>query len=388
MLGLIWLVYACNGLAFSSLAPVVDPIRDDLGISYGRMGLVLGFWQLITIFTFYPLGGLADKLPQRRLVAAGAVVMGLSLILRGLAVDFYTLLFAVGLFAFGGPIISVGAPKVTAQWFSGSERNFATGAYISGPIAGVVMGLALANSVIVPLTGSWRGVQLVYGIAALTAALIWYLLARDPARPATASTRTESDRSVLRELVKIRNVRLVLVLALSTFLLQHGLVNWMPTLLDEAGMTPTQASLWAAVGVAVGAVGVLTVPAFSRLGRRRMVMAVLLAGSAAGTAGLALTDGGGLIGALLVSNVATTPLFPVLTLILTDTKEVGMRRLGAAVGLAFAASEVGGFAGPLMLGVVRDVTGSLNAGVLALAGITGILILLTPLIRERSPDST
>ena len=137
--------------------------------------------------------------------------------------------------------------------------------------------------------------------------------------------------------------------------------------------------------MAAGAVGVLTVPAFARLGRRRVVLAALLAGSALGTAGLALTGGGGLITSLLVANIASTPLFPILTLILTDTEEVGIRRIGAAVGLAFAASEIGGFAGPLMLGVVRDATGSLDLGMLALAVITGLLILVTPFIRERRP---
>jgi cyanate permease len=330
-----------------------------------------------------------DRFSTHRLVATGAVIMGVSMVLRGLSVDFYTLLFAVGLFAFGGPLISVAAPKVVAQWFSGSERNFATGAYISGPIAGIVIGLLLANSVVVPLTGSWRGVQIVYGLAALAAALIWYLLARDPKRQIGAGEKVHKDPegSVLRALLRVGNVRLVLVLALASFLLQHGLVNWAPTLLDEAGMTPARASMWAAIGVAAGAVGVLTVPAFARLGRRRVVLAALLAGSALGTAGLAFTGGGGLIASLLVANIASTPLFPILTLILIDTEEVGMRRIGAAVGLAFAASEIGGFAGPLMLGVVRDATGSLAPGMLVLAVITASLLLLTPLIRERRTET-
>ena len=39
-----------------------------------------------------------------------------------------------------------------------------------------------------------------------------------------------------------------------------------------------------------------------------------------------------------------------------------------------------------MLGVVRDVTGSLDTGVLAMAAITALLILVTPFIRERRPD--
>ncbi len=57
--------------------------------------------------------------------------------------------------------------------------------------------------------------------------------------------------------------------------------------------------------------------------------------------------------------------------------------MGAAGGLFFAAAEIGGFGGPFLLGVIRDATGALEPGVLFLAGLSAVLVLSLPLIRER-----
>ena len=50
--------------------------------------------------------------------------------------------------------------------------------------------------------------------------------------------------------------------------------------------------------------------------------------------------------------------------------------------VVFTVAEVGGFSGPLMLGIIRDATGSLEAGVITLAIVTGLLMTSTLLIRE------
>ena len=61
--------------------------------------------------------------------------------------------------------------------------------------------------------------------------------------------------------------------------------------------------------------------------------------------------------------------------------------MGAAAGLFFAAAEVGGFIGPLLLGFLRDATGSLGSGVFLLAAVTAAMVLLMPFVKERSASS-
>ena len=91
MLGLVWLLYASFGVATGTIAPLVSLIVKDLSMTYGQMGIVLGAWQLVYIVTAYPLGILIDRLGVRRSLGIGISVVWLSVVLRGLSVDFYTL---------------------------------------------------------------------------------------------------------------------------------------------------------------------------------------------------------------------------------------------------------------------------------------------------------
>ena len=383
MLALVWLLYGCFGLTQGSIPPLVQPVVEDLGMTYGQMGVILGIWQLVYIGTSSPLGTLVDRWGVRRSMAAGLFLILLSLVLRGLAVDFYTLLLAVALFGVGGPIISIGSPKVVALWFQGRERGMAAGAYTTGPIAGNAVALMTAASVRT-LTGTWRGIAPVYGGLLVAVMAAWWLLAREATsssdRAEEVSTRIPG-RQVLGRLLGIGNVRTVLMLSVGTFLLNHGLGAWLPTVLQEGGMSLSEAGRWAAAGTAAGVVGLLMMPLLGRRGARVKSLVVLFAVSAAANVGLVTLSGPALIAAVLLSNVARGPLMPLMMLVLMETEGVGAASMGAAAGLFFATAEIGGFGGPFLLGVLRDATGALTSGVLALAGVAVVMALAVPALR-------
>ena len=309
MLGLVWLLYASFGITSGTIAPLVDPIIDDLGMTYSQMGLVLGAWQLVYIATAYPLGALIDKLGVRRSLGIGIFIVWLSLVLRGVATDFPTLFLAVALFGVGGPIISIGAPKVVSLWFQGNQRGLAAGIYTTGPVSGAAIALATAASVVMPLTGTWRGISLVYGGVVLVVMLLWWVFARDiESPPESAGRRAEASVSLLetlRALLRIRNVQVIVVLAVATFLLNHGLNNWLPTLLQEKDMTLSQAGSWTAASTLAGTLGLIAIPAIARHGYRAMTMAFLLLLASGTTLGLATLGDASLIGSLMLSSIVT-----------------------------------------------------------------------------------
>jgi cyanate permease len=390
MLFLIWLLYASFGLTAGSIAPLVEPIIKDLNMSYSEMGLILGAWQFVYIFTASPLGAIVDRLGVRHSLGLGIIVVLISLILRGLAQDFYTLLFAVALFGVGGPIISIGAPKIVSLWFQGNERNIAAGIYTTGPLTGTAVALATAGGVVVPLIGSWRGISIVYGSVILIVAIAWWVFSKES--PLTNSTEynqrddNTSTLTVISELLRIRNVKVVLVMAFATFLLNHGLGNWLPTLLTDGGMTITEAGTWAALGTAIGISGLLIIPPIARQGYRALTMAVLLVIAAVAGVGLVFTTGPILILFVIISSMVRGPMMPIQTLILMETPKIGAKRIGAAAGLFFAAAEIGGFSGPFLLGFIRELTGSLNTGIMMLSTISAVLVLIMPLLKEMKPQ--
>ncbi len=385
MLALVWLVYACFGITTGSIPPLVTTIMADLSITNGQMGLILGAWQFVYILTASPLGAMVDRFGAKRSVGVGALVILASLVLRGLAVDFWTLLLAVGMFGIGGPIISIGAPKVTAQWFSGNERGVAAGIYATGPWAGMAFALATAAGVVVPLTGSWRGISVVYGSIVLVVAIAWWLLAKE----APESMRDEEPQgqrtpawTVTKELLRIRNVQVVLVLAVGAFLANHALTAWMPTLLEESGFTPSKAGSWVAISLVGSVIGQMFIPPLAKAGRRVLTLGVLFSITAITTLAMALLAGPALISVVVVSGGFRSPMMSVMTLVLMETRGIGARRMGAGAGLFFAAAEIGGFSGPLILGLMRGASGDLISGVLIMAGVSVAMLVALPLIKE------
>ena len=70
--------------------------------------------------------------------------------MRDFAQGQLTLISAVAFFGLGGPLISVGAPKLISIWFNERERKLAMGIYITGMPLGSITVLSITNSVIMP----------------------------------------------------------------------------------------------------------------------------------------------------------------------------------------------------------------------------------------------
>ena len=399
MLALGWLAYCAFGLAVGSLAPLVSPIMRDLGLSSGRMGVVLGVWQLVYVFTAIPLGVAVDRLGVRRAVGLALVVIILSLVLRAAATSFWTLLASVALFGVGGPVVSIGVPKIVAEWFparthgpprergSPRERGRAAGFYTTAPTIGAIVVLATAAGVLLPLVGSWRLVMLVFAVAGGGALLLWTLGYRDPptggpdARPAPVARVRGRWLVLLRE----RNMRLLLVLAVGTFAVNHGLNAWQPTYLEEAGFHLAAAGRWTAVGTLCGLLTAFIVPGLSRPGARRAALAVLLLAAAVGLTGMMVLRSGPLLAASWVAAMARAPVLPLMMLLLMEQPGVGARHLGLGAGLLFAAAEIGGFGGPALLGVVREAAGGLAPAMLGMAALSLAMIVTVLRVRESVP---
>ena len=268
----VWVMYAAFGLIVSSLAPVLTPLSEDLGLSKSSLGAILGTWPAVFIFAAVPGGWLLDRIGLRWALFAGGMLLCLSGVLRGLATGGVTLFVAVGVFGLGGPMISNGAPKLVVSRFGETERAKATGIYLTGPVAGQIIALATANSVIRPATGgSWRSVPLV--LAALTGAVcvLWLMLT---ARIDTTTPHRAEGRGVDRAgaVVLLRNpvMRTLLVMAVAVFFVNHGMNNWLPKIVEDGGLSAETAGYLAAASAAAGAVGALALP---RLGAGRYRLA-------------------------------------------------------------------------------------------------------------------
>ena len=266
MLAALWFTYTGFGMVNASMAPLITPICDDLGLSRSAMGLVLGAWAMVYIAAAIPSGTLLDRIGTPKGIAIGIFIMAASGVARALAVDCVTLFIAVGLFGLGGPLMSVGAPKLIAQWFDSKERGTAVGIYMTGPFIGTALSLASANSVFMPLfNDSWRLTVGAFAVVSLIAGFVWLAVAREPAASPTASTESKGHAG-LREFapfLRVPLVQTVLLIALAGFMFNHAISNWLAEILRSRGLDASAAGFWASMPTLVGIVSSLTIPRFA-----------------------------------------------------------------------------------------------------------------------------
>jgi CP family cyanate transporter-like MFS transporter len=385
MLAGVWLVYFCFGATAAAIAPLVSRITTELGLTHTQMGSILGAWQFVYIGAAIPCGALLDRIGPRRGLTLGALVLAASGIMRGLANDYLTMLLAVAAFGIGGPLVSVGAPKVISQWFVGRERGLAMGLYNVGQAIGTIGALLLTSSVGLTLTGgNWRIVLMSYGVVTLVVALAWSVISNHRASRAmerrAASVPRGPQGRVFLDLLRVPALRTILFLALGTFFFGHALSNWLPEILRFGGMDLASAGMWASVPVFIGIAGALIFPRFAIPSRRMKLLAALFAAQMMAPLLIEWSGHGALAAGLVLQGLARGSLSIVVVLVLMELREVDSQRMGAAAGMYFTAGEIGGVLGPLTIGTLYDLTGGFAVGLYALAALCAWqLILLTRL---------
>lgn len=381
-LGGVWLVYAAFGATAASLAPLIPEIRADLDTSNAMLGAVLGAWPLVYIAAAIPAGALLDAIGPRLGLFFATIVIALSAALRAWADTPLELMVAVGVFGLGGPLISVGAPKLITGLFEGSARGMAIGIYITGPNVGAIFSLMATTPLLLPMAGDWQGVMLIHSGIALAAGAVWLVVSAVARVSASGPGREPFQPSALKAIFSNPQVLLVLGMAVGAFYLNHAFNNWLPAILRFGGMDPKDAGFWAAVPTLVGLVVALIVPRLATGGRRLPILMSLYAVAGVTAATIALADGSALYAALYLQGLVRGALMSVTILVLVELPTIPKERIGLASGAFFAAGEIGGVLGPLTYGVLRDATGDFNASLASSTVMAALMIALALLLKR------
>lgn len=382
ILVLTWLVYFSFGLILTSIPPLVTPIADDLSLTFSQVGVILGSVIVMYVPLAIPIGVSIDRIGQKRMITAGVLFISMSAVLRAFAFNFETLFLTVFLFGFGGPTISTGLAKVVASFFEGRERGLASGVYMTGAIIGSSTALAVTNSLVLPLVGTWRNVFVFYGVTGILIAAVWVLLAREPKESEDYGQSTLSLREMTGTLLGHRQVWIVAIIGSSSFLVFYGFTNWLPALLEMRGLSPTEAGLLSSLPGWVGLVGSAIIPGLAKAGSRRpiVIITLLIQGISMMLAGL--TNGTSLLASLVAYGVTSGASMPLLLVVLMDLPDVGAEYTGVASGVFFSIGAFCGFIGPIIVGYLTDITSSFILAVTALTLIVEAVIVLTVFLKE------
>lgn len=347
------LAFAFCFSAWGMLAPLGPKLEDQLGLSNTETAVMVAVPVVLGSLLRIPLGLLTDRVGGRPVFAAMLFYSAGAAVLVGFASSYAALLGAGFLLGAAGASFAVGVPFV-AEWFPKRRQGFAIGVYGVGNI-----GTAIAAFSIPALrdatSQAFAGV--VFGVVIAAYGLIWMALAREAPgeRPRTDYAAVVRAGWRLWRLALFYFVTFGGFVAMAIFL-PKLLKDWFDYSLTDAGLRAGGFTVVATAARPLG--GWLS----DRVGPTRVLLAAFL--------GVAVDAGG------LAWQAADPQIVPTTIFCLTMAGLLGLGSgavfklvpaefpdaVGAATGIVGAAGGLGGFFPPLVMGVVKDVTGEFVLG--------------------------
>lgn len=265
-LGVFLVAYILAFVDRQILSLLVDPIKQDLGVSDLQMGLLQGLaFSLLYAFLGVPFGLLADRTVRKRIIGYGVVFWSVATALCGFAGS-YALLFAARMgVGVGEATLSPAAHSFLSDAFEPAKLARAMAVYTMGITLGggmayliggtVVAAVANADVTHLPLIGALRPWQMAFLIVAAPGVLVAGLVAmvREPARRSLVSTAAGTTRPGLKAVFKFvaSHWRAFIPIYLTTAvlgILGYSLSSWFPTLLiRNYGLSAGAAGLYMGV---------------------------------------------------------------------------------------------------------------------------------------------
>jgi ACS family tartrate transporter-like MFS transporter len=398
LLPFLCLCYAVNFLDRVNVGFAALSMNEDLGLSPSVFGTGAGIFFVGYLLFEVPSNLALQRFGARVWIARIMVSWGLVATAMALVsgpVSFYVMRFLLGVAEAG---FFPGIILYLTYWFPARERArivalFMAAVPLATMVGGPISGALLELHGLAGLKG-WKWLFIIEGVPAVLLGLAAFFFLDDKPEQArwllreerealsrvladeAAATRETGYHALGDALTKPR----VLVLAFIYFCIVIGLYGigfWMPQVIQTFGLKPLAIGFLTAIPYAFASIGMVLSGAHSDASGERIwhIALPLLAGAAAFAWSamalpLPLTIAALSLAALGIYAAVGT-FWSVPTAILTGT--------GAAAGLALvnAVGNLGGLAGPAVIGVLKQATGDFTLALLFLAGSLGAGALIT-----------
>ncbi len=153
------------------------PISEDLNFELTDFGWIMAVFTLGYALFQTPSGRYADRKGPRMVISGIVAIWSILTSLTGAAWNYVSMLVIRFLFGAGEAGAFPGLAKVVYNWFPVKERGIAQGINFSGSRLGAAFAMPLVAWMI-SVTG-WRSTFIIFGIAGIFIALLWYIIFRD-----------------------------------------------------------------------------------------------------------------------------------------------------------------------------------------------------------------
>lgn len=363
------------GFARFGYTPILEPMREGLGLSYTHMGLIASA-NFLGYVSFSMLGGyLASKYGGRRVAIYSLLLIGATMILTGLVRSFADAVVARFLTGVGSAGVNVSFLGLVSSWFGKTRRGLATGIMNAGSSMGIIIVGIIIPLIILNFQDGWRVGWFFLGAAGIVIATVSYTLVRDKPeelglKPVGAEKEERRELSLGMVYRSKTLLRLGLVYILfgfsyiifATFYSAHIIL--LGYSIELAG------GFWALVGVLSIFSGPFWGTVSDRIGRNYGLATVY---TLLGISFIIFGFSKGVMGLTVASLIAGITIFSIPTIVQAFCGDlVGTRAASAAIGFVTVFFGIGQMVGPGVGGYLADLTGSFMAP-LTLAGIAAIM---------------
>jgi D-galactonate transporter len=363
-------------------------MQSELGLSDAAYGLGAGIFFVGYVLFEVPSNLLQARIGVRRTISRIMVLWGLAsmamVFVQG-PLSFYALRFVLGVFEAG---FAPGMLFYLTCWYPAERRaQIMAAVLLAGPVGNIIGG-PLSGWLIASFHRSsdlagWQWMFLIEGLPAVLLGIVAYFYLTD--RPEEAGWLSPEERLRIAAAVnapRTKNEASFAAALCDPRLYAYGLVYyclisglytvsfWLPTLLRDAGLQNIATIGWLSTVPYLVAVFAMLANARSSDNRRERRWHVALP-SCVGALGLALAAlAGHLPVAFLGIALATIGTYAAYAVFWT-VPSAALKGTAAAGGIALINSigAFGGFVSPAIIGIAKDLTGSLSAGLLVMAGL-------------------
>ena len=381
-------------------------MNHDLHLDAYHYGLGAGLFFWGYFFFEIPSNLALQRYGARRWIARIMVTWGLlsmgTAFVKGW-VGFLVLRFLLGVAEAG---LFPGVILYLTYWFTAEYRARIIAAFMVAIPVSLAIGSPISSAILaMDGIGGFKGWQWLFLIEGaptlLLAVIVWMTL---PDRPRDARWLSADQKGWLEETLdkEQRKVQAahgmsfwrtfidVRVLGLSFIYFANlttnlGLAFFLPQIIKEIGFTNVQSALITSIPYVLGAIGALLWGYYSdKYKERRISLFLALLVSALGLAGAAFL--GNTLGAVAWMSVAAigiygakAPFWPLPSMFLAGSAAAG------GIALINSVGNLGGFAGPYIMGWVKNATGSFQAGLYVLAAFGVAAAIVTLLVVKSVP---
>jgi predicted MFS family arabinose efflux permease len=233
-LGVLVVVYTFNFIDRQILSILLEPIKQDLGLSDSALGMLTGFAFALFYATLgIPIARFADRSNRRNLIAWALAIWSAMTAVSGLAQNFWHLLLARIGVGVGEAGCSPPAHSMLADYFPKENRATALGIYSLGIPFGILFGF-IAGGWLNEFFG-WRVAFFIVGVPGLLLAILVRFTLREPPRGMAEGRVADEEQPTIMEtfhfLWSKRSFRHMAVGGGLTAFVGYGVITWVPSFL-------------------------------------------------------------------------------------------------------------------------------------------------------------